>query len=129
MYPRVYRDDFHGLVNLSATLDPTPSIVHLHWPEMLAYAAGVKATIAFLHDLHERDARIVQAIHNLWPHDTRMDLREFFRRVDEMTAGIHVFSGEHVISAGTRGCRTSHERTFLSVVGPKYPVARCRETR
>ncbi|MER5339336.1 glycosyltransferase [Streptomyces mirabilis] len=77
------------------TVEPTPDIVHVHWPEMLADWYGFDGAVAVLRDLRRGGAQLVQTVHDLHPHEMRIGAREYFHEVDAMTSGVHFFSEEH----------------------------------
>src|SRR5262245_7215714 len=78
-----------------AIIGVVPDIVHIHWPEVLSRRLGEKMALAFLDRLTRAGSRVIQTIHNLWPHDESSSLVSFIHRIDAATAGVHFFSPQH----------------------------------
>lgn len=116
--PGVCRDEQVGVAQLPESLDPHPDLVHVHWPELLGATCGPERTVSFLQRLAREGTRIVQTVHNLWPHVPVSWHRTFIDAVDSLTSGVHFFSPEHEELA--RATRTRLPSLSIRVMHPRY---------
>ncbi len=116
--PGVCRDEQVGAVRLPGSLEPHPDLVHVHWPELLGATCGPEHTVSFLQRLVRGGARIVQTVHNRWPHDPAPWHRSFIDAVDSLTSGVHFFSPEHEELA--RVSRTRLPSLSIHLMHPRY---------
>jgi glycosyltransferase involved in cell wall biosynthesis len=76
-------------------IDPTPDVVHVHWPEMLAAWYGIGGALRVLRSLVEAGAHLIQTVHDLRPHESSPELVTYLHEVDALTTAAHYFSPEH----------------------------------
>lgn len=119
LHPGVCRDDLVGVTRTPEAVVPHPDVVHVHWPDLLGYACGPDRTVSFLRRLARDGARIVQTVHNLWPHTSASWHRSFIDSVDTLTSGAHFFSAEH--EALARLERPHLPSLSIHMMHPRYP--------
>jgi glycosyltransferase involved in cell wall biosynthesis len=118
--PGLCLDSPHAQITSPPEISSTPSIVHLHWPEMLAHCYGTARALSIVRDLVARGARLVQTVHDLKAHEPNPELTAYLHEVDALTSGVHFFSEEHERQARSTRPKLPEQRTHF--LHPAFPA-------